>query len=72
MQQLEKSQDPRFDHKNISVQSNMRYNQLFSHTFKITMIFNSSIHAGDIFVDIRKLDTLILMMLTVRVVVYIL
>lgn len=56
MQQLEKSQEPRFDYKNISVQSNMRYNQLFSHTFKIAMIFNSSIHAGDaIFVDIRKL-----------------
>lgn len=57
MQQLEKSQDPRFDHKSISVQSNMRYNQLFSHTFKIAMVFNSSIHAGDaIFVDIPKLE----------------
>lgn len=56
MQQLEKSQDTRFEHKSISVQSNMRYNQLFSHTFKIAMVFNSSIHAGDaIFVDIPKL-----------------
>ena len=57
MQQLEKSQDPRFDYKNISVQSNMRYNQLFSHTFKIAKIFNTSIHAGDaIFVDFPKLS----------------
>ena len=55
--QLDKSKDIRFDHKQIVVQSQMRYNQFFSHKFKIAMILNTNLHAGDaIFVDIPKLQ----------------
>ena len=47
-QQLEKSEDPNFDPKNILNQSTMRYNQLFNTKTEITIFSDFSLHAGDL------------------------
>jgi hypothetical protein len=56
-QQIEKSQEPNFDPKNILNQSTMRYNQLFSTKTTITIVADFSLHAGDlIYIDYPELS----------------
>ena len=56
-QQINKSQNPNFDPKNILNQSTMRYNQLFSTRTTITIVADFSLHAGDlIYIDYPELS----------------
>jgi phosphopantetheinyl transferase (holo-ACP synthase) len=56
-QQIEKSEDPNFDPKNILNQSTMRYNQLFNTKTEITIVADFSLHAGDlIYIDYPELS----------------
>ena len=47
-QQINKSDQPNFDPKNILNQSVMRYNQMFNTKTNITITADFSLHAGDI------------------------
>jgi hypothetical protein len=56
-QQVEKSKTENFEYSDILNQSIMRYNQLFSAKYKITIAGNFSLHAGDaVFLDVPQLE----------------